>query len=116
MPHVTPEGIWLSDENGGGGWHAWCTSKRFALDRLTHWTDFEVDLAGVLHLATAEDLRAFAARYGIRIGDYGAWSVAMDWERVAEDFTGVLITPYICSERLETLWYYSAEKESPKND
>lgn len=103
-----PVGLWLSDD-ADHGWKAWCQEEEWGLDRLVHRTSFRVaEGANVLHLATLSDLQAFSDEY--RRTDIVALSRHyVMWERVVEEYDGVLITPYQWQARLDfdSMWYFS---------
>lgn len=117
--HEKPRGLWLSDEDDHG-WRAWCESEGFACGRYTVEQEitFRLD-ANVLRLSHPEDLLEFTRRWGVPdtysrryepladISRFGA-AHAIDWVRVAEEWDGILITPYQWSLRMETItsWYY----------
>lgn len=103
-----PRGLWLSDESGDPGWREWCESEEFHCDGLAHATQFRLaESSRVLVLASPADLRAFTDAYkqSIQPGLRQHW---IDWERVAEKHSGVLITPYQWECRLDfdMMWYY----------
>lgn len=107
-----PTGLWLSDESDEGSWSEWCRSENFHLDRLT--VEHEINLAAkasILRVSSVEELDDFNALYDIqypwtrnRPGNDG-----IDWIRVSKEYDGILITPYLWSQRLteKYRWYYS---------
>lgn len=102
-PSFKPHGLWLSDEDDEQSWSAWCTAEEFGLGTIT--TEFDlVPNHNVLHLASADDLLDFTADYGsgsnVHKFDY------IDWQRVADKYQGLLITPYVWSCRYDLMWYY----------
>lgn len=103
-PFAKPVGFWLSDEEAEQSWSTWCAGEGFrdTDKQIAH----EITLAadhGLLHLACAADLLAFDAEFGVPDG-YGR--KAIDWQRVASHFPGIVITPYVWECRLEVDWYY----------
>lgn len=103
-----PRGLWVSVE-GEDGWREWCISERFGLERLTH--PHEVVLASnakVLRLNGADEIDALTARYGCAPMDYLPDVVGINWVRVAADYQGIIIAPYVWSRRLHegSNWYY----------
>jgi hypothetical protein len=118
-----PSGFWVSDETRGvHGWRAWCTSERFRSYAMRY--EHEVVLspnARILYLRTAKDIDAFADKYGHslmtllgkrdedrEIEIWGGKHIdIIDWHRVAKKYHGIIITPYIWSQRLgRHMWYY----------
>lgn len=100
-----PTGLWVSVEGNGDGWADWCRAEEFGLDRLTH--AHEVTLAPsarILRITTPEGIDALTAEYGT--GRYAG--VEVDWPRIAQEYQGILISPYQWSRRLADgcSWYY----------
>ena len=98
-----PSGFWLSVDDD---WRRWCQG-----DGMDSWVDgipvfeFDVDLDGVLHIATAEQLIEFHQEYVVpqNMARYN-----VDWKPLAEQHAGIIIAPYQWSLRLdmEVSWYY----------
>lgn len=100
---VKPQGFWVSDESEGShGWSSWCRAEEYSLG--TNAYDVELtDDANVLTISTADAVRDFHESYGVGRGAY-----YVDWARVADQWQGILITPYQWSLRLsDAQWYYS---------
>lgn len=111
--HVKPRGLWLSDEDDFG-WSEWCRDQGFALETLTYASEFAVEKPErVLCLSTVSDLNAFTSEYG-KTPSYAQRSpflsdlkmVGIDWQRVAMECGGILITPYQWRSRMDLMWYY----------
>jgi hypothetical protein len=121
-----PRGFWLSDESRGAyGWRAWSRDNRFARWRFRYKHEVElVPNAKILYIRTAEQLRKFDAKYGyslldrmdVRHGEvpfhqrhgFPVHNDAVEWWRLTRRYHGIIITPYIWSERLGSVgWYYS---------
>jgi len=108
-----PRGLWLSDEDDYG-WKEWCQSEEWGLGTLEHATEFELaDSHGLCVISNVPDLRQFTSLYRGHpvfrgLGGTSLGSHWIDWARVAEKYTGVLITPYHWSARLDldARWYY----------
>lgn len=85
-------------------WSTWCRENTFQLQNLAHRAEFLVDTARVLLIQDAPGLLDFSARYPgeDQIG------LCRDWVRLARDYAGLVITPYLWECRLDprTLWYY----------
>jgi hypothetical protein len=105
-PHFKPCGLWVSVE-GPDDWKSWCKDQpSFPLGQIEH----EVILApgaNILVISTPSELDDFAARYGNP--EARTRLESMDWGRVARDYQGLIIAPYIWERRLSehTFWYYA---------
>lgn len=60
--------------------------------------------ANILHLQTPKELDDFTTKY--RSTPHFS-DIHLEWDRVAEEYQGILIAPYQWSRRLELMWYYS---------
>ena len=100
-PHAKPRGFWLSDESGDDGWSQWCESGQYNLGQ--HRTEFDVDLTHIRHLSGEADLIAFTSEFG----EEGRYGPAINWPAVGATFKGVVVTPYVWSQRLTLDWYYT---------
>ncbi len=121
-----PNGFWVSDEERGAhGWRKYNDFRRYAM-RYRHEVEL-VPNAKILYIHTAEELRAFTDKYGYSLIDRlekrkhptppmpgMIWepSKMIDgiyWRKLTRKYHGIIITPYIWSQRLEfsTQWYYS---------
>ena len=115
-----PRGFWVSVK-GEDDWPDWCICNEFRPHCLAHC--YEVTLcpkANVHLIDNSADLLAFhgtysvlddfAAKYCSRPGDhdlFGNRMQAIDWRKVASDYDGIIIAPYIWSQRLlGPHWYY----------
>lgn len=100
-----PKGLWLSVDDGWG-WRDWCEAERYRPEKLTHAHDIELDPdAPLLWITTAGDLLNFGAEYGAELLP-GYRVIA--WDRVAQDYEGIIIAPYQWELRLDARvsWYY----------
>lgn len=109
-----PVGLWLSDEDDYG-WKEWCEDNSF--DRRYKYV-YEILLtsnAKVLHIKNEAELEAFVGKYGYDfmqedMGIKASFTMRLiRWEQVAEKYQGVIITPYLWSQRLNPRhqWYYA---------
>lgn len=98
-----PNGLWLSDESEEG-WKEWCTSNDFYLQRLTHKTDFKVNMDNICHLKDYEDICSFEKKYLLQHDLRHLRNI--DWLRVKKEFSGIVITPHIWQSRFESVWYH----------
>lgn len=109
MPSVyeKPSGLWVSVD-GEDDWTAWCKSERFAIGTIHHrvWL---APGANLLWCDCANDLDCLTERYGAERSGFSWRQIAIDWARVAGDYQGIIIAPYIWSRRLHDAysWYYS---------
>lgn len=119
-----PLGLWLSDERKSThGWKTWCETEDFNLDRLKY--EYRVKLkpdAKILYIKTAKELDQFTIDYRDEksevnkiIADIGSKfefkpdTMAIDWQRLAKRYQGIVISPYQWSRRLHAgcSWYYT---------
>lgn len=107
-----PAGLWLSDEDSRDSWSAHCINNMGA-QRLGGVTQ-EVVLASdaqIVHLENAVQLDIFTSRY--RVSGHDSWGLDMligcriNWVRVAKEYQGIAILPYIRSRVLDrhAFWY-----------
>lgn len=108
--HAKPNGLWVSVE-GQYDWFWWCEGEQYNLESLT--VSYEVVLkedTNILHLKTADEVRAFGKMYGIPAK--WIWSDGdiseLRWNEVKEKYQGIVIAPYQwdCRMASETSWYY----------
>lgn len=97
-----PCGFWVSVEGNGDGWKEWCEAEEFRLENLA--CVHAVTLAPTAHLiflTDVEGMDAFTQRYAQEPrNEY------VDWKRVAQDYQGILIAPYLHERRFDPMWYY----------
>lgn len=110
-----PMGFWVSDESRGmESWRRWARDNGFR--RYAFRYEYEVMLspkAKILYLRNHEDIDKFSVKYGYDLLEVShiqrsrPYIDAIDWKRVAKKYHGIVITPYIYSQRLGTnMWYY----------
>jgi hypothetical protein len=102
-----PHGFWVSDESEYG-WSKWCKSEEFGLDRLQYPHSVELDIsASVLHLGTIQAIDEFTDKYSKEMYP-NSGIMGIDWDKVAKEYGGIIITPYQYQRRLnpKTHWYY----------
>jgi hypothetical protein len=99
-----PKGIWLSVD-GADDWPQFCKDADFRLNMLKvrHIVTLRPD-ARILKLSTANDIYDFTRRYDARLDRIPV----IDWRRVASEWQGIVIAPYIyeCRMEMATSWYY----------
>lgn len=109
-----PRGFWITDDSESC-WREWCVGERFGLEALTHKHEVVLDESGVLILRNEWELDDFTREFRV----YQWWGpdgdprkyrdICIDWAKVAERYTGLIITPYQGSRRLHDgySWYYT---------
>lgn len=108
-PSTKPIGLWFSvSGNGHYGWYEWCQDNDFNLDRLSvvHELTLAPD-ARVLRITTARQLKEFTKVYATPLLPPTRLNV-IEWGRVAEEYDGIVIAPYLAECRLDDrlFWYY----------
>jgi hypothetical protein len=112
MNPYKPNGFWISVK-GEDDWPSWATAEHYALDRLKFVSEVKLaDNANVLFLETVPAIREFHNKYQLKQESLYGRSYAseyIDWNRVADDFDGIVIAPYQWSIRLDDVmsWYYT---------
>jgi hypothetical protein len=97
-----PTGVWYAT---GDEWLEWCRTDmpgwiRPNLYRLT------LDKSRMLIMRTASELRAFTKKYAHPDVLARHNAMHLDWARVANEYTGIEIAPYIYECRFDLMWYY----------
>jgi hypothetical protein len=101
QPQHKPQGIWVSVE-GVDDWKTWCLAQRWGLDRLEHTAEIHLRQdARILRLTSAQEIDSFTADYGSINSIDG-----IHWQRVADQYQGIIIAPYVWSRQFYPLWYY----------
>lgn len=116
-----PHGLWVSVE-GACDWASWCVGNDFDTEFLSDkWEIVLAENANILRIASIGEIDAFTEKYGIydtrchevlRSGglatSHFGRQPAIDWPRVAKEYQGIIIAPYIWERRMETHtgWYY----------
>lgn len=109
-----PRGCWITDDTEDC-WRAWCRAESFCLEGLTHKHEVNLDESKILILRSPWELDDFTAEFGVDVwwGPDGHPRKYRDrcvaWEKVAEAYDGLIITPYIWERRMsdEYRWYYT---------
>ena len=109
-----PRGCWITDDTEHC-WRSWCVAEGFAMETLTHKHEVVLDESEILILRSAHELDDFTRQYGVR----STWGppgqpnkyrrLCIDWREVAKQHSGIIITPYQWSRRLDApySWYYT---------
>ena len=104
-----PRGLWVSVE-GEYDWKWWCEAEGFRLDQLGVVQEVTLaPTANILHLHSSEELDSFTAKYGEELypGQHSSSLIkGINWRKVALDYQGIIIAPYIWARRMDLMWYY----------
>jgi hypothetical protein len=106
-PDLKPNGLWVSVE-GEYDWKWWCDWEDFQPQNLTCPHEVTISRgARILHLNGPEDIDKFTAAYAAP-AFLGGRSLHIHWKRVADEYQGIIIAPYVWERRLSihTFWYY----------
>ena len=107
--NMKPSGLWVSVEGHGNTWKDWCEAEEFHLERLTHAHEIELAPgANVLRVSGEDAILGFTRQYRRTKANCQYELYAIDWPRVASEYQGVLIAPYVWALRLDprVAWYY----------
>jgi hypothetical protein len=117
---MKPRGVWFGI---GSSWKDWVSTEygNSSTDIQGHFpTNKETAIvlkrnAKILRITSAKGLNEFTKKYPgedeylkpIKNVEYGLGRM-INWKRVAKDYDGIIIAPYIASRRLsiQTPWYY----------
>lgn len=106
---VKPKGLWLSVD-GEYDWKLWCEAESFQLETFKH--HYRVYLkkdSNILRLNSTQNILNFTEKYNkVVYSEYGLFGHQIDWARLAEEYQGLIISPYNFELRLDrrTHWYY----------
>ena len=108
--HQKPSGFWITDDSEDC-WRSWCVGEQWGLDGLTHKHEIVLDETNILILRNQLDVECFAEKYRVikRWGKNNEWADrCIEWQRVASEYDGIIITPYQYRLRLADgfMWYY----------
>lgn len=101
-----PKGLWVSVD-GPYDWLWWNDLEEFYDLSKQHRYKIQLSpLAKILYIRNSEDLHRFDTEFHVPLrGTSDRWSI--DWQRVANYWQGIVIAPYLWSERLGGIsWYY----------
>lgn len=102
-----PHGFWLSVD-GEQDWRDWCEAEEFRLERLRFRHKIELaSRAKILHISNPLELINFTNEYR---GSHNSYTYRIiDWNKVANQFDGIIIAPYQWEMRLDFDygWYYT---------
>ena len=107
MDGMKPRGLWLSVD-GEDDWVQWCLGEKFRLDRLAVRNVVTLaEDADIIWIIDKQEFMEFDEEYGMFLGT--PQTRVIDWIRVAEDYDGIIIAPYLWLFRLhpDYFWYYT---------
>lgn len=104
---LKPNGLWITPEDTERNWKDWCEAEDFRRERLSHVHDVSFKAnAKLCRIETPEQLVAFDKEYSGQVAGIPRFHW-IHWNRVAEKFDGILISPYQWNFRLSHMrWYY----------
>ncbi len=114
LAYRKPAGFWVSVA-GEDDWSTWCRDNDFRLAALVYeCTVLLRDEARILQIGDRDGLREFHQSYAVETdferqhgGVFGHDGWPIDWRKVADDYQGIIISPYQWSLRSRgPQWYY----------
>jgi hypothetical protein len=114
-----PRGLWVSVP-GDDDWPSWCRSEEFRPEALAVCTQVILKPdANIKEITNEREIITFDREYGeeLTLGSLHKFTRhTINWERVASEYDGIIIAPYIWSCRLPmdmlgprykvSQWYY----------
>jgi len=104
-PNHKPLGLWFSVESDRqDGWIDWCKDNAWRDPDEAFHTELDVDMSRMLLISSANELDLFHAEYAAN-----PWPPYPQWNKVADQWDGIVIAPYIVERRFEgdaSRWYY----------
>lgn len=118
-----PKGLWVSDDSDYG-WAEWCKDNNFRPEDLKIKTRIHIhDHARILLLDSADEILKFTRMFGVlptltqqmfnerpelESDPFFISQRGINWVAVAQQYQGILITPYLWSCRMHDTarWYY----------
>lgn len=110
--YLKPYGLWLSVDDS---WEKWCISESFRIDSLKYKHDVKLSKnANILKISSTEEVDDFNYEYSFNSGEYLSLNrMLINWDRVYEDYDGIIISPYNYGMiRYIYMWYYAWDCES----
>jgi len=98
-----PDGFWYSC---GDDWENWAKAEGYKIPKKYIY-QIEVDYSKILTIRSEKELKDFVRNFGMNSGSkIPKYALTPDWKKVASQYSGIEICPYIHSMRLEMSWYY----------
>jgi hypothetical protein len=114
--YFKPRGLWVSID-GDDDWRAFCEGNEFNLDAFIYRTIVRMKPdANILTMGTVEELNRFTDKYyKDRFAHIPDWPpdssrrmcMHLDWPRIAKEYDGIIIAPYVWPARMDLMWYYT---------
>ena len=107
-PHQKPNGLWVSVD-GEYSWREWCEAEEWGLDCFVHTYEIKLtDDANILVLDSVEALDEFHKERAVDLPNRSHLfnSSVIDWPAVADEYQGIIISPYQWERRMDYMWYY----------
>jgi hypothetical protein len=108
--YIKPKGCWITDDSEDN-WEQWCRAESWGEETLAHKHQVILNEEKILFLNSKEALDGFTRLYGVPQMMYYVDpklfkdEPAIAWDAVANNHSGIIITPYIFERRF-TDWYY----------
>jgi hypothetical protein len=111
MSGEKPDGLWFCAGSGEDGWKQVCESAGYDPRRLKFVAEILFKpTADIMHVIGLDGMDAFTKKYSFA----AKWASGtrrhdIDWFRVAEEFQGIIIAPYVLNRRFDAhdRWYTS---------
>lgn len=100
-----PHGLWYGI---GTSWMDFVKSELYDRD-YGNVFKIDIDESKMKIIRNYKELLEFEKEYSTDIegmGGFNKWSIYIDWVRVAEDYSGIEIAPYLYEARMKHMWYY----------
>jgi hypothetical protein len=115
-----PRGLWYGINQS---WVEWCSSEEPGWVH-DHFHEVVLDHTKILRISNIKQFNAFEKEFGMidpmlkmfedRMPSLGGFSLeashigreSIDWHKVAKQYSGLEITPYLWEKRLTSMWYY----------
>ena len=103
-----PEGLWYECKDGSTvDWLEFCnTGLTDGASRYDSSYDVILNDYEILFITNNDDFKKFEKMYGIPNPQYPD-EVKIDWPKVASQYGGIEICPYLHDQRMDSDWYYS---------
>lgn len=110
-----PRGLWYGINQS---WVEWCSTEEPGWVH-DHLHEVILDHSKILRVTNIKQFNAFEKEFGMidpmikmleeKMPSFGGFSFgreSIDWHKVAEQYSGLEITPYLWEKRLTSMWYY----------
>jgi len=116
--YAKPSGFWFSveGEECGINWREWCKQEDFYVECLKNPHEILLkENAKIIHLKTPNEIIEFTKKYPFLREQWNnvqgrrlCRSYELDWDKVKQEYQGIIISPYQWACRLsnDTVWYY----------